>query len=417
MSTLDKARFLTNEKRLLIALRFVVALVIMAFFVSRPEDFRTPWQFWFALTLFVLTNVVLIFEELKHLRMPRTHFFIFAFDVAMICVLMVFLGERSREFYVVFFMTIFVAAASKSMNCSFVVSVMMSALYWFLASRGIADIAPMSSAFLTRVIFFFVVSMFVGYLSEEAETRRKSAEEFARKARDAEDTAEKHAGMAMVGMLAAGVAHEFNNLLAGIQGYAQLAEMGQASPDDLKDICIKQCKRGSSIVQDLLSFSHRQDEAEGEVDLNVLLDEVLRLVGRELAKSRISVQKKIGRVAAFKGSPGGMERTILNLVMNAAEAMPEGGTLSVALEQTNSHIVLSVSDTGGGIREEHPSRIFEPFHSIRGRWSKFPSLRTGLGLTVCRNIVRAHGGDIKVESQCGRGTTFRVVLPAKRGEP
>ena len=416
MSTLDKARFLTNEKRLLIALRFVVALVIVAFFVSRPQNFHTPWQFWFTLVLFVLSNVALIFEELKVVRMPRAHFLIFAFDVAMISVLMIFLGERSREFYVVFFMTIFVAAASKSMKYSFAVSAMMSALYWFLASRGIADIEPMSSAFLTRVIFFFVVSMFVGYLSEEAETRKKSAEEFARKARSAEDAAEKHAGMAMVGMLAAGVAHEFNNLLAGIQGYAQLAEMGQASLDDVKDICIKQCKRGSSIVQDLLSFSRRQDETEGEVDLNALLDEVLRLVGRELVKSRISVQKKIERVPTFKGSPGGIERTILNLIMNAAEAMPKGGTLSVALERADSHIVLSVSDTGGGIREEHPSRIFEPFRATDGRWSRFRSLSTGLGLTVCRNIVSAHGGEIQAESEPGSGTTFKVTLPVERSE-
>ena len=413
---LNKARFLTNEKRLLIALRFVVALVLVAFFVSRPAHFKTPWQFWFTLVLFVLSNVVLIFEELKVFRMPRAHFLIFAFDMAMISVLMVFLGERSREFYVVFFMTIFVAAASKSMRYSFAVCLMMSGLYWLLASRGIAAIAPMSGAFFTRIIFFFVVSMFVGYLSEEAEARKKRVEQFARKARKAEDVAEKHAGMAMVGMLAAGVAHEFNNLLAGIQGYAQLADMGQVGLDELKGICIRQCKRGSSIVQDLLSFSHKQNEEEGEVDLNVLLDEVLRLVGRELGKSSVSVRKKIKRVPPFKGSPGAMERTILNLVMNAAEAMPEGGTLSVGLTQTDSSIVLTVSDTGHGIPGKELDKIFEPFYTTKGRSPKSRTLRTGLGLTACRNIVRAHGGEIEVESEPGSGTTFKIVLPMRRGE-
>ena len=187
MSTLSKGRFLNNEKRLLIALRSVVALVLVAFFVSRPAHFETPWQFWFTLVLFALTNVVLFFEELKVLRLPRSHFLIFAFDVAMISVLMIFLGERSGEFYIVFFMTIFVAAASKSMRYAFVVSLMMSALYWFLASRGAADILPFSSAFLVRVVFFFIVSMFVGYLSEEAEARRKTAEQLAKRARKAEE--------------------------------------------------------------------------------------------------------------------------------------------------------------------------------------------------------------------------------------
>lgn len=187
MSTLAGARYLTNEKRLLIALRSVVTLVLVAFFVSRPAHFETPWQFWFTLALFGLSNVVLLFEELKVFRMPRAHLLIFAFDVAMISVLMIFLGERSSEFYVVFFMTIFVAAASKSVRYAFAVCVMMSALYWLLASRGVADVGVFSGSFLTRVVFFFVVSMFVGYLSEEAETRRKRVEQLAEKARKAED--------------------------------------------------------------------------------------------------------------------------------------------------------------------------------------------------------------------------------------
>jgi signal transduction histidine kinase/ActR/RegA family two-component response regulator len=219
-----------------------------------------------------------------------------------------------------------------------------------------------------------------------------------------------------VGTLAGGIAHDFNNLLTAMSGFAQLAIMN-AGPDspltgDLRQV-VEAADRASHLTRQLLAFSRKQvlqpavlDVAEVVGGMEPLLT---RLLGEHI-RVRMELDAEAPRVLVDRGQ---LEQVIMNLAINARDAMPVGGslTLSVASDPRSERddVVLSVQDTGTGIPEELRSRIFEPFFT-----TKEPGKGTGLGLSTVYGIVTQSGGRIEVESVVGAGTTFRVVFPPAR---
>ena len=228
-----------------------------------------------------------------------------------------------------------------------------------------------------------------------------------------------------VGQLAGGVAHDFSNLIGAIQGYAQLVERTLAPEDprraDIGEIR-KAGQRAAGLIHQLLTFARRQETQPQLVDPNGLLTNLGRLVGRVLG-SNIKVSWGLADdLPAIKVDPGQFEQVILNLAINARDAMPDGGTLGIEtslvhVDQTHvsrqrgsrvgPHVMVTVSDTGTGMPREVIERIFEPFFTTKG-----PDRGTGLGLSICYGIVKQAGGNIWVYSEPGHGTTFRLYFPA-----
>ncbi len=227
-----------------------------------------------------------------------------------------------------------------------------------------------------------------------------------------------------VGQLAGGVAHDFNNLLLVQMGYCDLMslQLGPGHPLSEGLARIKGCaERAAALTSQLLAFSRKQTQRTEILDLNVVVDEVEGML-RRLIGEHIALQTRLpgdlGRVEADRGQ---IEQVILNMAVNARDAMPDGGRLTIetanvdldpAYAQSHvdaragPHVLLAVSDTGAGMDEETKRRIFEPFFTTKPKGKG-----TGLGLAAVHGIVRQSGGNVWVYSEIGRGTTFKVFLP------
>ncbi|MGD0127497.1 MAG: ATP-binding protein [Terriglobia bacterium] len=219
--------------------------------------------------------------------------------------------------------------------------------------------------------------------------------------------------LSSIGLLAAGVAHEVNTPLAVISSQAQLA-MRQMPPEDslsrTLDKIVKQAFRASEIVNNLLKFSRVSGSEYSELDLNKLVRETLSLVEPMLRASKITVNAQLcPTLPMVFANPGKLQQVFMNLIINAKDAMPHGGELTIATDCEDSLVRAEVSDNGVGISPEHLSKIFDPFFT-----TKSTSRGTGLGLAVTYGIIRELMGKIEVQSALGRGTSFRVELPVAR---
>jgi two-component system, cell cycle sensor histidine kinase and response regulator CckA len=231
--------------------------------------------------------------------------------------------------------------------------------------------------------------------------------------------------MDTVGMLAGGVAHDFNNVLTGIQSAAAMARLelprGHAAEGDLAEV-ERQCQRAAALVRQLLAFAMKQPLARRTLNLNEVVLDVESLLRRVIGENvRVAVDLQAD-VWSVSGDSAQLEQVVMNLCINARDAMPEGGRLTVRTSNLTSnselaartrsvpgkhYVVLSVEDSGTGINPRTLERICEPFCT-----TKAPGRGTGLGLAVVHGIVRQHDGVIEVDSIQGTGSTFSVVLPA-----
>jgi signal transduction histidine kinase len=209
--------------------------------------------------------------------------------------------------------------------------------------------------------------------------------------------------LASLGTLTAGVTHEIRNPLTVIRSETdRLAnrERDLQALRQYRELVLKHVDRIAGIVQRMLSMAkERPSQHEADVDLNVIINSSLQLV----TISRISLKKELKKVPLVKGDPVGIEEIFVNLIQNAIEAMKEGGTLTLRTYAENGRAVAEVSDTGKGIPAEIREKIFDPFFSTRHEG-------VGLGLSIAYRIIREHGGDIKVTSEEGKGTTFKVLF-------
>jgi len=219
--------------------------------------------------------------------------------------------------------------------------------------------------------------------------------------------------MAAVGTLAAGVAHEVNNPLGGI---LTCIENLRANPDDREtierylDLIHDGIKRIERTVANLLDFSRQRKMVLEPTSINHNLRHVAELVEYQLRKARVEARLELDAEEPYvMADHFQMEQLFLNLVLNALQAMPDGGTLTLRTQSRDGRVVAEVRDTGVGIPEEIRERIFDPFFTTRD-----VEEGTGLGLAVSDSIVASHGGALEVESRPGEGSVFRVAFPALR---
>ncbi len=223
--------------------------------------------------------------------------------------------------------------------------------------------------------------------------------------------------MEAVGLLAGGLAHDVNNLLNVVQGEAELLEDGLES-DELRERAAAiraAARRGAGLTQKLLTFAHQRPIALEPVDLCAVVDGAEPLMRRALDDAvRLRLRRPEHRLMVL-GDPALIEQVLLNLVVNAGQAMPKGGTLTVELSLMSGgpgaaaataapRARIEVSDTGTGIARELLDRVWEPFFTTR-------EFGSGLGLAIVHGAVRQMGGTVAVESETGKGTTFRLLLP------
>ena len=220
--------------------------------------------------------------------------------------------------------------------------------------------------------------------------------------------------MASLGVLSSGVAHEINNPLGVILGYAAYLE-GKLSPEDPHYKYIHEIKRESKrckkIVQDLLSYARTPRPTLEMTDLNELLKEIVEFAANHTDMRGVTIQSSFEAHLPKVLLDGDQLRQVaINLILNAGGAMPEGGTLQVRTEAgPDRTIKISFQDTGCGIPQESLEKIFEPFYTTKARG-------TGLGLAITRQIVEMHHGDITIKSEAGTGTTVTVMLPIDHEE-
>ncbi len=250
---------------------------------------------------------------------------------------------------------------------------------------------------------------------------RKRAEEALRESQERSESAER---LEAVGRLAGGVAHDFNNLLTAIIGYADIGR-SQSPEDPVLRVALEEIQtaadRAAALTQQLLAFSRRQPLQPRVLDLNLVTESTSGLLRRLIGADVQLALKCMEGLWPVEADPGQIEQLITNLVINARDAMPEGGKITVESanvelgeECAHTHpdsrpglyVMLAVSDTGAGIDAEALPYIFEPFFT-----TKEVGKGTGLGLSTVYGIVKQSGGDIRVRSEPGQGTTFNVYLP------
>jgi PAS domain S-box-containing protein len=223
--------------------------------------------------------------------------------------------------------------------------------------------------------------------------------------------------LAAVGTLAAGLAHELNNPIGIISSRVELMLL-ESEPealagglrDDL-EVLHRHAQRVARIVQGLLSFARQSPAAMGPVHLNQVVDETLLLIEKQVAKDGIVLVRKLASdVPTIAGDANAIQQVLMNLVLNARDAMPGGGEITIATEgRKASDARLLVKDTGPGIPPDVLPRIFDPFFTTK-------STGTGLGLSISYGIVRDHGGTVDVATRPGEGTTFTITFPVHARE-
>jgi PAS domain S-box-containing protein len=233
--------------------------------------------------------------------------------------------------------------------------------------------------------------------------------------------------MQAVGQLTGGIAHDFNNILGAIIGNLDLLRL--RLPDnphatELLDVVVRAALHGKDLIAQLLAFSGRRQLNPRPVDVNALVAEIVRLLARTIGSTiRVTTLPMSGGAVAFV-DPTALEAAMLNVALNARDAMPAGGTLTIRTSMTDvtqppateddlkggSYVVLEIEDTGSGMPPDVAARAFEPFFTTKGGTGG-----TGLGLSMVYGFAKQSGGTVTIDSKPGRGTTVRMFLPRNQG--
>ncbi|WP_333656149.1 sensor histidine kinase [Dissulfurispira sp.] len=243
--------------------------------------------------------------------------------------------------------------------------------------------------------------------NEELEKKVKEATE---KLRLTQENMVRAETLAAIGTLAAGVSHEISTPLNTIIGFVQLtiSETDNNSPvkGDLK-VIEQEAMRCKKIVQGLLNFAKPQKHEERLTDINNIINETLSLIEYQPSMKKIVIKKDMDtKLVQIEADHLQLKQVFLNIILNAVQAMPEGGELKTMTRNANGGVEAAISDTGTGIPDEDRKKIFQPFYTTKKDG-------TGLGLSISYGIIKEHGGEIYVESDAGRGSTFRIFLPSQ----
>jgi signal transduction histidine kinase len=226
--------------------------------------------------------------------------------------------------------------------------------------------------------------------------------------------------LAALGELVSTTTHEFNNVLMTILNYARMGQRHKDEPtrDKALEKILAATQRAAKITATILGVARNRSDSFEPTDLKQIVTDTLVLLERELTKYRIAVETHLADVPDVPAMGNQIQQVLLNLLINARQAMPGGGRAIIRLEHdaTAGTVDLIVRDTGCGIPAEKLPRIFEPFFTTKSGPDETGKGGTGLGLASCRQIIEAHRGRVRVESTVGKGTQFTIKLPVAKKE-
>ena len=263
---------------------------------------------------------------------------------------------------------------------------------------------------INDVTFVLVSIIDITNRKRTEEALRESEQKLRKQAQELEEQLIASGRLVSVGELSASMAHEFNNPLGIILGFAQglLADMDPADPNYRPiQIISEETKRCEKMVRDLLEFGRPKSTDFILIDVQETISKTLEMISTRLYKQDVqAVQEIAPELPRIYADPQQLQQVLVNLSLNAMDAMPAGGKLTLRAKQNSSgQMTIAVADTGFGIDADTLPKIFQPFFTAR-KWRGM-----GLGLPICERIVKSHGGRIEVESQPGQGTTFTIHLP------
>ena len=233
--------------------------------------------------------------------------------------------------------------------------------------------------------------------------------------RDTQEQLLQSEKLAAMGRLTSQIAHELNNPLYGIMNTLELLKT-EIAPDNKRrkilEMALSETMRLSDLLRKMLSFSKPDQEERHPVDINSVLDEILLLHEKQLKENDINIKYRLAEgLGQVKASKNQLRQVFLNMITNARDAMPNGGTFTVTTGGAGDNIIVEIADTGMGIRKENIDKIFDSFFTTKGEVKG-----VGLGLSVCYGFINDHGGDIEVKSQEAVGTTFTITLPVHNAD-
>ncbi len=298
------------------------------------------------------------------------------------------------------YIPIAVAAAWFGLRGGLIAAASISILVLPYILSGSAHSGNLSGEFV-ELFFYFAIAILAGALIDrEIRIRRKHDQ--------AQLQLERTHKLSMVGQLAAGVAHEIKNPLASIKGAVEILVDESTPPQDraeFKDIAVKEIKRMDRTIGEFLDFARPKEIRFDKVDMSALVNTAARQLEAQFGDKGVSIKVSPGGAVFISGDYEKMHQLLLNLFLNAAEASESGSIIEASVSQgSDEKVVLSVRDFGRGIEPAQLEKIFEPFYTTK-------ATGTGLGLAVVKSIIEKHGGNIKVASRPGEGTTISIILP------
>lgn len=336
-------------------------------------------------------------------------------------------GNASSTLYLTYFLILLIAALSPTIQQMIALTVVLCVGYGSALLLEVREIGSLTESHLLGIPVLLALAIFYGQTAQAVRQLRQEKTDLIdhiTERRQLEEQLRQLQKLDAIGRLAGGIAHDFNNVLTVIMGYSErlLRHMGQNDPQRSNVEEIQSAsERAASLTQQLLAFSRRQVLEPKVLDLNEVVTSTENMLQHMIGEDIHVVTVLRSELGCVEVDPGKLDQVMMNLAINARDAMPQGGkliieTANVDLEepftkdgvtvQPGRYVVLSVSDTGHGMDHETQARIFEPFFT-----TKEAGKGTGLGLSTVYGIVKQSGGFIFVYSELGRGATFKIYLP------
>jgi len=424
-----QSRIETNDRATLLWIRWLFFLVLTFLFLyTFDEAANTTRIVWKAslLSFYAVSNAALMWMTRKEFHLERWGIPIFVMDVVLVSATLFMTAGPDTDLYVMCFLIIYLSTLGRNIRDAVPLTAVACLIYLLLLYRRNPSLDWMDPTLLLRFPFFLVLALFTSYLSEQAEQQRRRLERMKdiqatlarelQKAmtdlRDKQNALLQAEKMSAMGHMAGALAHEIRNPLSVIIGYVNDLLDGRALDETFRkplEAVKRSAERCQELMDNLLRFARQPKQIE-TFKVKDALQESMTLVRMSAKMTRVQCNLDARADPLLSGRRSEFQQIFINLMSNALDAMPEGGTLNVILEEEmaggRTLMKILVKDTGSGIPPEAREHIFEPFFT-----TKAPGKGTGLGLSIVRDIVQTYHGVLTVESEIHKGTTFIIRLP------